>query len=175
MRQITKMDGRRGEGSGWLTERLELGGSPQMGLKSHTGFHHPPHATALLLIGAGSGLAGLRPHLLEAKRQNVPCWIIFGERHPEKDGALPAHLGGFDLHALDTAYSRPDDGSSAYVQDIVRQRSVALKAFLGNSGAIMVCGGIDMGKAVEVELQRALGAKWLKVASEDGRYRRDLY
>ena len=46
----------------------------------------------LLLIGAGSGLAGLRAHIIQAVAQGRKVWLIYGERHPERDGALAEQM-----------------------------------------------------------------------------------
>jgi sulfite reductase (NADPH) flavoprotein alpha-component len=42
-------------------------------------------------------------------------------------------------------------------------------------GAILVCGGLDMGRAVDAALRKHLGHDWAENAIAAGRYRRDLY
>jgi len=50
-----------------------------------------------------------------------------------------------------------------------------LAQYLGDGGAVMLCGGLTMGKAVEAALDDALGGEWRTTARADGRYHADLY
>ncbi|WP_298333699.1 NADPH cytochrome P450 oxidoreductase family protein [Asticcacaulis sp.] len=178
VREVIKADGSRGEGSGLLTT-LPLGENVPLRLKTHKGFHAPTGDGPVLLIAAGSGVAGLRPHLLELAGRGRACWLIYGERHPLHDGRLSEEMRGWQqggrIRKLDLAFSRPDDGVKTYVQDVVAQQAAAIRDWLGAGGSVLVCGGLDMGRGVDAALKAALGADWLDGALSDGRYRRDLY
>ncbi|MDC7684640.1 NADPH cytochrome P450 oxidoreductase family protein [Asticcacaulis sp. BYS171W] len=179
VREVIKDDGSRGVGSGLLTHALNPADTVPMRLKSHKGFHAPAGQGPVLLIAAGSGLAGLRPHLIALAAQGRPCWLVYGERHPVNDGALSRDMQAWQtqgrLKRLDLAFSRPDDGVKRYVQDVLDHRAEAVRDYLGAEGAVMVCGGLDMGRAVEATLRRIMGETWLDAALTGGHYRRDLY
>jgi len=179
VREVRKDNGERGDGSGLLIEGLMTGETLPLRVKSHKGFHMPEGNGPLLLIGSGSGLAGLRAHILEAAAQKRPVWLIYGERHPERDGALPDQMKVWHdagrLARLDLAFSRPDEGGGEYVQAIVTAIRADIPDWLGEGGAILCCGGRDMGLEVEHALAAALGQVWVDEAKVSGRYRRDLY
>ena len=178
VREVRKANGELGDGSGLLIAGIQTGDSLPLRVKSHKGFHTPSSFGPLLLIGAGSGLAGLRAHILQAKAQKRPVWLIYGERHPARDGALANTMQAWCdegcLARLDLAFSRPDEGAGQYVQAVVSAHA-DIPAWLGDTGAILCCGGRDMGLAVEQALAAALGQSWVDDAKVSGRYRRDLY
>lgn len=179
VREVRKANGEPGDGSGLLIEGIQAGDCLPLRVKAHKGFHMPEGDGALLLIGAGSGLAGLRAHILQAKARGRKVWLIYGERHPERDGALANEMKIWRdegrLARLDLAFSRPDAGEGQYVQAVVTARAADIPAWLGDSGAILCCGGRDMGLEVEHALAAALGQAWVDDAKVSGRYRRDLY
>lgn len=176
VRAVTGDDGMPGRASGLLTHGLSVGGELRLRIKPHVNFHLPEGRRPLLLIGAGSGLAGLRAHIMSAK--SAP-WLIYGERHPARDGALCQDMTGLQasgkLSRLDLAFSQPGAGKSEYVQDRIAERADDLKTWLGKDGAVMICGGLDMGRAVEKALRQALGHSWIDTALANDRLRRDLY
>ena len=177
VREVRKDNGERGDGSGLLIENIQAGDSLPLRVKSHKGFHMPEGDGPLLLIGAGSGLAGLRAHILQATGRKV--WLIYGERHPERDGALANQMTIWRdegrLARLDLVFSRPNEGAGEYVQAVVTAQAADIPAWLSDAGAILCCGGRDMGLAVEHALSAALGQAWIDDAKVSGRYRRDLY
>ncbi len=179
VREVRKANGERGDGSGLLIENIQAGDSLPLRVKSHKGFRMPEGDGPLLLIGAGSGLAGLRAHILHANAQKRPVWLVYGERHPELDGALADQMKAWRddgrLARLDLVFSRPDEGEGQYVQAVVTAQAVDIPAWLSEGGAILCCGGRDMGLAVEQALAGALGQAWVDEAKVSGQYRRDLY
>lgn len=168
-----------GDGSRLLTETLQPGETLKLRLKTHSNFHLPDGSGPVLLIGAGSGLAGLRAHLLTAMAAGRPCWMIYGERNPVTDGGACDELilwqDKGQLARLDLAFSSVTDGQGRYVQDALVGRTRELKEWLAGDGAVLVCGGLDMGRAVDAALRRHLGNEWAEDAIAAGRYRRDLY
>ncbi len=177
VRQVTTADGALGHGTGLLLRDLAVGGDIRLRLKSHKGFHAPEGDGPLLLIGAGSGLAGLRPHIRQSRRRKP--WVVYGERHPIRDGALVADLDDLRqegaIARLSLAFSQPGDGDGRYVQDALAAEGARVCDHLIHDGAVMVCGGLDMGRAVEATLRRLMGDAWVDQALFSGRYRRDLY
>ena len=176
VREVRTPEGVPGHGSGLLLHDISPGDTIGLRLKSHQGFHAPQGDGALLLIGAGSGLAGLRPHILQSKRRT---WVVYGERHPLRDGALVRELealkGDGTIARLSLAFSQPDNGETRYVQDALAAEGARVCDHLIHDGAVMVCGGLDMGRAVEKTLRGLMGDAWTDQAIAGGRYRRDLY
>ncbi|TBU99752.1 flavodoxin [Stutzerimonas kirkiae] len=180
VRQERRSDGSLGLGSGWLTAYLAEGGQVAGRLRRNSGFHLPDDDRPLILIGNGTGLAGLRSLLrarvLAGRRNN---WLLFGERSRAHDFfcgmELEAALAGGDLQHLDLAFSR-DQAAKVYVQDLLRQRSGRLREWLDEGAALYVCGSLGgMAAGVDETLQELLGAEAVRALVEDGRYRRDVY
>ena len=120
VRQERLSDGRLGLCSGWLTTGLAQGESLRASLRSNPAFRVPEDDVPLILIGNGSGLAGLRS-LLQARvaQGRQRNWLLFGERNREHDfflrEELEGHLAEGHLQRLDLAFSR-DQQQKIYVQ-----------------------------------------------------------
>jgi sulfite reductase (NADPH) flavoprotein alpha-component len=167
-----------GIGSGHLTD-AEPGAASLLGrIRSHRSFRPPTGQGPLLAIGAGSGWAGLRPHLLHAISRGQPCRLVFGERASEAESPLLAEIAGWRgagrLDRLDLALSRAGQ-SGPYVQHVLADAGGDIAEFLGTEGRIAICGRLAMGEQSLAELARLLGNDWLTRAREDGRLLRDLY
>lgn len=181
VRQHLTESGEQGLCSGWLTQQAEPENAINLQIIENASCHIKDHAEPLLLIGAGSGLAGIRGHLAE-RAQHVevgPAWLIYGERAPDAGQSLHTELALWQqrgvLNTLDCAFSR-DPENPAYVQDIVREKATEIAKFLNTGGHVYVCGRYEgMGTAVDAILATALGAKGYQQLSEQGRYHRDLY
>ncbi len=61
VREVKAPDGTFGRGTAWLLHELRLHDRIQVRIRRHEPFHAPVDDQPLLLIGTGSGLAGLRP------------------------------------------------------------------------------------------------------------------
>ncbi|SPU53794.1 oxidoreductase [Bordetella trematum] len=145
MRQQRNARGEPGLGSGWLTERCPLDGKVALRLRSNPGFHLPPGDFPLVLIGNGTGLAGLRAWLkARAALGHGRNWLIFGERHADHDALLCDELQDWQrqglLPELDLVYSRQGQG---YVQDRLRQRAGLLREWVGAGAVIALCGSLQ--------------------------------
>lgn len=179
IRQIATPDG-LSLGSGWLTEYAEPGSTLALRVRGNPGFHAPPQACPLILIGNGTGLASLRAHLKEqALAGNKGHWLIFGERNAAHDYYHEAELAAWRLDGtlarLDTAFSR-DQAQRVYVQDVLRAAADEVQAWLGRGAAIFVCGSAaGMAPAVHNVLLDLLGEEALEALIAEGRYRRDVY
>lgn len=180
LRQVRGPDGRLGLGSAWLTEHAPLHGSIALRIRQNRNFHAPPAGTPLILIGNGTGIAGLRAHL-KAREENGEKrnWLCFGERQRAHDLYFQHDLETWQqngtLERLDLAFSR-DQGTARYVQDLLPAASSTLTEWVQQGAAIYVCGSqAGMAAGVHQALQTLLGEATLNTLQETGRYRRDVY
>lgn len=180
IRQTHYADGRLGIGSGWLTQYAAINSNIALRIRENNAFHPPPADTPLILIGNGTGIAGLRAHLkarvASAQSEN---WLIFGERNAEYDFYFKDELQSWRnqgvLTKLHTAFSR-DQAERIYVQDIVKSSAAEIAKWVNNGAAIYVCGSATgMAPAVHSELLEILGETALLTLTTSGRYRRDVY
>lgn len=181
VRQTRLPDGRLGLGSGWLTERLGEGAELMLRIRSNTGFHAPPDDRPLVLVGNGTGLAGLRAHLRQRARNGRATrnWLLFGERHAAHDFYFRDEIEAWQhaglLSHVDLAFSR-DQAQRVYVQHRLHEQRERLTAWLADGAAVYVCGSsTGMAPAVEAVLLELLGAAGLDELVAAGRYRRDVY
>jgi sulfite reductase (NADPH) flavoprotein alpha-component len=180
VRQERHPDGSLGLGSGWLTEHAPLGSPISLHLRRNSSFHLPVGDAPLILIGNGTGLAGLRS-LLKARIAAGASrnWLLFGERNLAHDFYLCGELQGWlkrgQLTRLDLAFSR-DQAVKIYVQDRLREAADELRKWLAEGAAIYVCGSLQgMASGVDLALAELLGAAAVELLVEQGRYRRDVY
>ncbi|WP_312151724.1 sulfite reductase flavoprotein subunit alpha [Pseudomonas sp.] len=180
VRQERHADGNLGLGSGWLTEYLPVQGSVSLRLRRNSSFHLPEGPAPLILIGNGTGLAGLRSllkaRISEGEQRN---WLLFGERNRAYDLLCGDELQGWldsgDLQRLDLAFSR-DQAEKVYVQDVLLQQAQALRQWLADGACVYVCGGLQgMAAGVDAALKGILGDDAVQRLVEDGQYRRDVY
>ena len=178
IRLMRHPDGTPGLASGWLTQGLALGDEIGMRLRPNRSFHGPDDATPMILIGNGTGIAGLRAHL-KARTAAGGAWLLFGERTQAHDAFFDAELRGWlasgVLRRLGRSFSR-DAGDGRYVQDLVAAAADDLRDWVARGAAIYVCGSLEgMSQGVHAALEKALGAEVVLAMPEDGRYRRDVY
>ena len=180
LRQMRGSDGRLGIGTGWLTEHAAPGAGIALRVRANANFHAPPDARPLILIGNGTGLAGLRALLREriaaGRHRN---WLLFGERNAAhdyywRDEIEQAHAAG-DIERLDLAFSR-DQAQRVYVQDRLAARADALRAWVAEGASIQVCGSLEgMAPGVDAVLRDILGDAHVQELLATSRYRRDVY
>lgn len=178
IRLMRHPDGAPGLASGWLTQDLTVGAEIGMRLRPNRSFHGPADETPMILIGNGTGIAGLRAHL-KARTAAGGAWLLFGERTQAHDVFFDAELQAWRasgvLGRLDRCFSR-DPGDGRYVQDLAAAASDDLRDWVARGAAIYVCGSLEgMSQGVHAALENALGADTLLTMLEDGRYRRDVY
>jgi len=181
VRQVRHVDGKLGIGSGWLTEYVPVGEGIEVRLRQNTGFHVPTDGRNLILIGNGTGLAGLRSLLKARERQgHGGNWLVFGERSIASDyyfrDEIEAWLESGHLARVDLAFSR-DQAERIYVQQRLSDAAAELRdRVLGGGAAIYVCGSLEgMADGVDRVLRDVLGAEVVGALIEAGRYRRDIY
>ena len=180
VRQERHADGSLGIASGWLTEHAPVGSSISLRLRRNSGFHLPAEPCPLILLGNGTGLAGLRS-LLKARiaQGQQGNWLFFGERNAEHDfycrDELQGWLASGDLARLDLAFSR-DQAQKIYVQDRLLEAGAEVRQWLADGAAIYICGSLQgMAAGVDQVLIDMLGAEAVELLIEQGRYRRDVY
>lgn len=180
VRQERHPDGSLGLGSGWLTEYAAIGSGISLRLRRNSGFHLPEAPVPLILLGNGTGLAGLRSllkaRIADGQQRN---WLLFGERNIAHDYLCQDELQGWlasgDLALLDLAFSR-DQAEKIYVQDRLRESADVLRRWLAEGAAIYVCGSLQgMATGVDQVLHEVLGSEAVERLIEQGRYRRDVY
>ncbi len=179
VRLMTRPDGSPGLGSGWLIAGAAPGGDISARVRVNSGFRLFEGPAPMILIGNGTGIAGLRAHLkARAAAGHRRNWLIFGERTAAYDRFFGEELDGWamdgTLERLDLAFSR--DVPRAYVQDIVAREAQAVRAWVADGAHIYVCGSLEgMAAGVNAALVEALGPEGLQRLREGGRYRRDVY
>ena len=182
VRASARPDGTPGLASGWLCSGLPLGGAVELRLRANANFRLGANAgRPLVLIGNGTGLAGLRSHLRAQAEQGVSGhWLLYGERQSAHDrpfhDELQAALASGLLARLDLAFSR-DQARRIYVQDKLREHAALLREWVNERGAALyVCGSLHgMAQGVDEALRELLGSDAVDALVRAGRYRRDVY
>ncbi|MEH3098960.1 sulfite reductase flavoprotein subunit alpha [Sphingomonas adhaesiva] len=181
VRQTPAADGDPGIGSGWLTRTAAIGDPIRLRVRDNPGFAPPRDpATPLILIGNGTGLAGLVAQLRARQAQGGgACWLLYGERsrrfdRPFADVLARAQEEGL-LVRTDLAFSRDrDDGR--YVQHLVAEGAADLSDWVARGAAVYVCGSlVGMATDVDAVLRDVLGDRQVEELAAEGRYRRDIY
>lgn len=195
LRRFRRPDGRLGLGAGWLTEHARLGDAVALRVRANANFHVPDTARPMILIGNGTGIAGLRALLKEriaaGARRN---WLLFGERNAACDFHYGDEIEGWCsqrwIERLDLAFSRDgawasdedrpaaaqDAPQKVYVQHRLAAAGETLREWVDAGAAIYVCGSLDgMAPGVDAVLTAALGREAVQELVVQGRYRRDVY
>ena len=196
LRRMLRPDGSPGIGSGWLCDHAMPGATIDLRIRANPGFRAPAADAPLVLVGNGTGIAGLRAHLAEriaAGRQRN--WLLFGERHADRDfhqrEDILQWLDQGGLARLDLAFSRDTDGAGlpaaalesgraavhrGYVQDALRAEAARLRQWVDAGAGILVCGSLQgMAPGVDDALRAVLGSERVDALLAAGRYRRDVY
>ncbi len=175
-------DGAFGCASGWLTTQLQVGDGVPLRLRTHASFRIGGNASRpLLLIGNGTGLAGLRAHLMAraGTPDAPPAWLLFGERQSAHDRHYADEIAAWQaegvLAQVDWVFSR-DQPERLHVQHRLIEQAPRVREWVADGAAIYVCGSLQgMAGAVDAALAEILGAENLAALAEAGRYRRDVY
>jgi sulfite reductase (NADPH) flavoprotein alpha-component len=198
VRQHRSPSGRCGLVSGWLTAGLPVGQNLALRLQPNPGFRlpeppldsPPEHALLppLVLIGNGTGMAGLRAHL-QARAQalhrhpwRAPAlgtWLLFGERSQAHDQFFAQELQQWQdqgvLRQLDLVFSR-DTPHAPYVQHRLLQQAARLQLWVQQGATVLVCGSLyGMAAGVEQTMCEVLGEAQVQAMRRAGRLRRDVY
>ncbi|WP_280154487.1 sulfite reductase flavoprotein subunit alpha [Piscinibacter sp. XHJ-5] len=178
VRQQRHADGTLGVASGWLTRDAAIGSEVRARLRPNDGFRIAGNeARPLILIGNGTGLAGLRAHL--KARPSGRHWMIFGERNAAHDFLHRAEIEAWRerkvVERLDLVFSR-DQAPRRYVQHVLVESARDVRRWLADGAAVYVCGSRDgMAAGVHAALIEVAGANAVEQLLQEGRYRRDVY
>lgn len=173
-------DGGLGIGSGWLTKVAPIGGAILLRIRDNPGFGPVEPTIPIVLIGNGTGLAGLMAHLRDrAAVGGAPAWLLYGERSGAHDRPFAAELETLStdgsLSRIDRAFSR-DAECDRYVQHLAADAADEMLEWAERGAAIYVCGSLaGMASAVDAALRAILGDARLEEIAEQGRYCRDIY
>ncbi|MDR7067767.1 sulfite reductase (NADPH) flavoprotein alpha-component [Pseudoxanthomonas japonensis] len=180
VRLMRRADGTPGLGSGWLCTHAQTSDAVPLRIRRNPNFHPPAAAAPLILIGNGTGLAGLRAHLkVRAQAGATRNWLLFGERQRACDffhaDELLAWRAQGALEHLDLAFSR-DGGEHRYVQHALLAQANRLRSWIDEGAAVYVCGSLaGMAPEVDAVLRIVLGDDRVEELRANGRYRRDVY
>jgi sulfite reductase (NADPH) flavoprotein alpha-component len=182
IRQVKDERGELGLGSGWMTHHAREGEKILLRIRRNPHFHPPRPQVPLILIGNGTGMAGLRAHLQARRRDSArQNWLLFGERTAAhdfffRDEILALQTEGFLQH-LDLVFSRDAAaGEPRYVQDLLPINAERLQQWIAAGAAVYVCGSLQgMAQGVDQALSDILGRQTLDELAESLRYCRDVY
>ncbi len=188
-----EMRGRRRSGvaSGYLADRVKLGGAVPVFVRRALDFRLPTDDDApLVMIGPGTGIAPFRAFLQErqARGAHGRNWLFFGDQRRACDFLYEEELAAFRragvLDEIELAFSR-DQPERVYVQQRMRERARDLWAWLEDGAHLFVCGSAAMARDVDAALAAivarqggmslAAAKAHLAALARDKRYLRDVY
>ncbi|MFT5139997.1 MAG: sulfite reductase (NADPH) flavoprotein alpha-component [Lysobacterales bacterium] len=153
---------RTGVASHYLNHRLTQGGQVKVFAEPNRRFHLPEDPnTPVIMIAAGTGIAPYRAFMQEIEETGNArdSWLIFGNPHLRTDFLYQREWLNWResglLNRIDTAWSR-DGSEKHYVQQVVSEQSERLARWLDRGAHIYICGGIEMGQAVNEAIQQSL-------------------
>lgn len=132
-------------------------------------------ATAIIMVGPGTGLAPFRGFLqeraaLRARGQAVgPALLFFGCRHPQQDFIYEDELRAFaelGVARLFTCFSRISGEQKSYVQDQVREQRAEVWKLMQQGAVIYVCGDASR---MAPDVRRAFAAVYREETGGDER------
>ena len=181
----------KGIASNYLA-KTEPGDKLTLLLERPTKPFYPPedHATPMILIGAGSGIAPFRGFLQElAHRGEGSALLFFGCDHPEVDFLYHQEWEPMverGLLEVFPAFSEGPDEEHRFVQHAVWRASERVRALVDEGAVVYVCGdGRHMEPAVYETLARILsesddegdssGVEKLEALVQQGRYLTDVF
>ncbi len=189
-------DGTPGVASGWLTQGASIGERVMLRVRAHGGFRIDGNeGRALILVGNGTGLAGLRGHMRArlaaagrlADAGAVPrgaaaaaaMWLLFGERQARCDAHYRDEIDAWArqgwLSRVDWVFSR-DQAERRYVQHALAEAAPQVRDWVDGGAAIYDGGSLEgMAGEVDLALRAILGEAALEQLAAEGRYRRDVY
>ena len=190
-----ELDGRARKGvcSTFLAER-SVPGQSRAGIFVHSNpaFRPPVNgATAMIMVGPGTGIAPFRAFLQERKATGATGrnWLFFGDQRATTDflyrDELTQLLREGVLTRLDTAFSR-DQAEKIYVQHRMLEHATELYAWLEAGAHFYVCGDAarmakDVDAALHTLIERAgkktpdEAATYVQSLRSSKRYARDVY
>ncbi|WP_042477377.1 assimilatory sulfite reductase (NADPH) flavoprotein subunit [Bacillus ndiopicus] len=184
--------GRQGVCSGQIAERIEIGQKLPIYIHSNPNFKLPQDdATAIIMIGAGTGIAPFRSFIEEraAREAEGKSWLFFGDQHFVTDYLYQTDWQGWikdgALTNLTTAFSRDGD-QKIYVQHRLQEHAKELYEWIEQGAIIYVCGdekamAADVDKMIHAIVAEQGGksaeqaAEYVSSLKQQQRYQRDVY
>jgi len=166
-----------GECSGFL-HGLKEGDAIQAFIQKKASFRPAQDANAVIMIGAGTGMAPLQGFIKQNEKQ-VPYYLYWGGRLQHSDyiyeDKLTEALASSRLKQLRLAFSR--SAKPQYVQNLLTDDAKVLSQRVAEGAQIMVCGSKVMAEGVRVSLDKILKQNKLSVSEleQEGRYVQDVY
>jgi sulfite reductase (NADPH) flavoprotein alpha-component len=165
-------------GSNWLCHEVQPGQRVALRLRPNPSFGPPADDVPMILIGYGSGIAGLLGHI-KARRPGTRNWLIFGERNSAYDCLMGKEIADWvstgHLERCDLIFSR-DSAKRRHVRHHLADVEAQVLDWILAGAGIYVCGNLSgMATDVDAELTRILGRDVLDAMIADGRYRREVY
>lgn len=180
VRRMLRANGTPGLGSGWLCDQAAIGDVIDLRIRVNRNFHPPQPSQPMILVGNGTGIAGLRAHLqARAAAGAHRNWLLFGERSAAHDDFHGDDIRRWQargvLERVDVAWSR-DRGAHRYVQDALRANAEVLRKWIGEGACVYVCGSLQgMAPGVDAVMRDILDDARVDELLAAGRYRRDVY
>jgi sulfite reductase (NADPH) flavoprotein alpha-component len=182
---------RAGVASGHLASRADVDTTLPVYIQANPHFRLPKDDVAIIMIGAGTGVAPYRAFMQEREARGATgkSWLVFGERNFRSDFLYQIewqqYLKDGVLTRMNVAFSR-DRTPKAYVQDRLRENARDVYAWLEEGAHIYICGDAahlapDVHAALtdivagEAGLDHAAATDYLARLQRDHRYQRDVY
>lgn len=140
---------RKGVASGHLADHGEPDGLLPVYVQSSPHFRLSADDVAIIMIGAGTGVAPFRAFMQEreAREATGQSWLFFGERNFRTDFLYQVEwqswLKDGVLSRMDVAFSRDRphaSGSGTYIQHRVEEHAREVFAWLEEGATLYVCG-----------------------------------
>jgi sulfite reductase (NADPH) flavoprotein alpha-component len=184
-------EARNGVASAHLADRGAVGGTLPVYIQANEQFRLPEDDKAIIMIGAGTGIAPYRAFLQEREARGASgrSWLFFGERNFRSDFLYQtewqAWLKDGVLGRMDVAFSRDRDAKT-YVQHRMLERAGDLFAWLEDGAHLYLCGDAsrmapDVHEtliaivAEEGGLEREGAEDYVRDLQRSHRYQRDVY
>lgn len=118
-------------------------------LEKNKKFHFPTHASSVIRIANGTGIAPFLG-MMEENTTNIPMHVFWGGRTQNSfalyEEFVLSALSRKRIQSYMNSYSR--EGDKQYVQDILTEDTDLIKEVLTTGGTIMICGSLAMQHAV---------------------------
>lgn len=182
---------RTGVASGHIAIRAEPDTTLPVYVQSNPHFRLPEDDVAIIMIGAGTGMAPYRAFLQEreARGSTGRSWLFFGDRNFRTDFLYQAewqeYLRSGVLTRMNVAFSR-DRSEKVYVQHRLRDNAADLYAWLEEGAHLYICGdAANMAPDVHAALLAVVqeqgrltsdaAEEYLRNLQLNHRYQRDVY
>ncbi|WP_051303128.1 flavodoxin domain-containing protein [Psychromonas aquimarina] len=181
-----------GGASGFLSRRASIGTEIQVFIQENKHFHLPKCTdTAVIMIGAGCGIAPFRAFMQErdVQKHQGRNWLFLGNQNQELDYLYKNEWQGYlergVLNALDLAFSR-DQENKIYVQQRILEQADQFYNWLEQGAHIYICGdrsnmavGVEDAIVRVIELQgsmsRGRALSYLASMKQEKRFLTDIY